>query len=132
MTESADVCTEKEKVYETVLLLGTTTDTQDLTGKKLHICEMIPKQEKVLSVLEQFIGTYEQIPPMYSAIKVGGKKLYELAREGKEIERTPRKVNIQNIEIIQISEKEVSMRVFQVVKLFHKLFLSPLTYYKVL
>ena len=102
---------EKEKVYETVLLLGTTTDTQDLTGKKLHICEMIPKQEKVLSVLEQFIGTYEQIPPMYSAIKVGGKKLYELAREGKEIERTPRKVNIQNIEIIQISEKEVSMRV---------------------
>ena len=67
------------------------------------------EQEKVLSVLEQFIGTYEQIPPMYSAIKVGGKKLYELAREGKEIERTPRKVNIQNIEIIQISEKPTTL-----------------------
>lgn len=111
-TGLCDMLTQKDKVYETVLLLGTKTDTQDITGTVLSVSNQIPETEKILDTIKQFITTYEQLPPMYSAIKVNGRRLYELAREGKEVKRTPRKVTIEQIQVNQISEKEVSMRVF--------------------
>ena len=85
-TKLCDLLTDKNKTYEAVLLLGKTTDTQDITGEVLE--EKSPEaltEEKVREAIEGFIGDYEQIPPMYSALKVNGKKLYELAREGKVI-----------------------------------------------
>ncbi len=88
-TKLCDLLTDKNKTYEAVLLLGKTTDTQDITGEVLEekSTEALT-EEKVREAIEGFIGDYEQIPPMYSALKVNGKKLYELAREGKVIEKS--------------------------------------------
>ncbi len=86
------------KRYIAGLRLGLTTDTEDITGRTLTECENIPHFEEVSTACEKFVGKIKQIPPMYSAIKVDGKKLYELAREGVEIEREAR-----DIEIFEIS-----------------------------
>ena len=107
-----DLLTDKNKTYEAVLLLGKTTDTQDITGEVLE--EKSTKaltEEKVREAIEGFIGDYEQIPPMYSALKVNGKKLYELAREGKVIERKARPVKILDIQILEIDLPKVRMEV---------------------
>lgn len=111
-TKLCDLLTDTNKIYEATLLLGITTDTQDMSGTIISECqtnELI--QENVVEVIAGFVGPYEQIPPMYSALKVNGKKLYELAREGKTIERKSRTVTIYNIEIIQVSLPRVQMRV---------------------
>ena len=102
-TKLCDLLTDKNKTYEAVLLLGKTTDTQDITGEVLEekSTEALT-EEKVREAIEGFIGDYEQIPPMYSALKVNGKKLYELAREGKVIERKTRPVKILDIQILEI------------------------------
>ena len=102
-TKLCDLLTDKNKTYEAVLLLGKTTDTQDITGEVLEekSTEALT-EEKVREAIEGFIGDYEQIPPMYSALKVNGKKLYELAREGKVIERKARPVKILDIQILEI------------------------------
>ena len=93
-----------------MLLLGKTTDTQDITGEVLEekSTEALT-EEKVREAIEGFIGDYEQIPPMYSALKVNGKKLYELAREGKVIERKARPVKILDIQILEIDLPKVRM-----------------------
>lgn len=106
-TKVCDVLTDKDKTYEAVLLLGITTDTQDITGHILSECPVFGLESKidedrVRADIMSFVGEYDQIPPMYSALKVGGKKLYELAREGKTVERKSRKVNIYNIQIKEI------------------------------
>ena len=72
-----------------VLLLGVTTDTQDTTGTVLSEQPVCVQEDKLRTIMEGFVGKSRQIPPMYSALKVNGKKLYELAREGKEVERKP-------------------------------------------
>lgn len=111
-TKLCDMLTEKDKIYETVVLLGKETDTQDITGNVLKtgdaqgICV-----ETVRDVVQSFVGEYDQIPPMYSALKVNGKKLYELAREGKVVERKARRVEIYDIEILDISLPRIHMRV---------------------
>ena len=84
--------TEKEKTYEALLHLGIETDTQDMTGTVLKELPVTVTEEDVKKELESFLGEQQQIPPMYSALKVDGKKLYELAREGKTVERKPRTV----------------------------------------
>ena len=104
-TKLCDILTDKDKTYEAVLLLGTTTDTQDITGTVLSKTDVLVSMEEVKEVINSFIGEYNQIPPMYSAIKVNGKKLYELAREGKVIEREARKVWIHNIQILEQNEE---------------------------
>ena len=78
-----DMLTEKEKTYEALLHLGIETDTQDMTGTVLKELPVTVTEEDVKKALESFLGEQQQIPPMYSALKVDGKKLYELAREGK-------------------------------------------------
>lgn len=111
-TKLCDILTEKDKIYETVVLLGKETDTQDITGNVLKtgdaqgICV-----ETVRDVVQSFVGEYDQIPPMYSALKVNGKKLYELAREGKVVERKARRVEIYDIEILDVSLPRIHMRV---------------------
>ena len=112
-TKLCDMLTEKEKAYEAVLLLGKTTDTQDISGevKKERSVEGIT-QDQVRETILSFVGEYDQIPPMYSALKVNGKKLYELAREGVEIERKPRKIQIHRIEIREINLPEVRFEVW--------------------
>lgn len=111
-TKLCDMLTDKDKIYETVVLLGKTTDTQDVSGNVLE--EKDPsglKEEVVKACIQTFIGEQEQIPPMYSALKVNGKKLYELARAGIEIERKARPITIYNIEILEIDLPRIRMTV---------------------
>lgn len=112
-TKLCDMLTDKDKAYETVMLLGKTTDTQDITGSVLRESELGEDitAEKVTEVINSFVGEYMQVPPMYSALKVNGKKLYELARSGIEVERKARKVYIHSIEIKDISLPRVTMTV---------------------
>ena len=110
-TKLCDVLTDKDKSYVATLLLGRTTDTEDSSGEILTQKEVLVTKEQVSEAIRSFVGEYDQIPPMYSAIKVNGKKLYELAREGKVIERKPRKVVIHNIEILSMELPYVTMRV---------------------
>ena len=111
-TKLCDLLTDKDKTYEAVMLLGRVTDTQDTTGKTLdenrtdHLTE-----DEVREAVLSFEGDYSQIPPMFSALKVGGKKLYELARDGKEVERKPRHVKIHEIRSLDISLPRVRMEV---------------------
>lgn len=101
-TKLCDMLTDKSKEYRAELLLGKVTDTQDISGKVLSEKEVDVTDLQVRSAIHSFVGDYEQIPPMYSAVKVDGKKLYQLAREGKEIERKARPVQIEYINIDKI------------------------------
>ena len=111
-TKVCDLLTDKDKTYETVLLLGKTTDTQDITGTVLS--ERSPDgvtEDEVLDCIRHFIGEYDQTPPMYSALKVNGKKLCDLARAGKEVERSSRRVKIYSIQIEEMDLPRVKLRV---------------------
>lgn len=110
-TKLCDILTDKDKSYTATLLLGRTTDTEDSSGRLLTENEVNATEEEVMAAIGSFVGEYDQIPPMYSAIKVNGKKLYELAREGIEIERTPRRVAIHKIDIISIELPYVTFQV---------------------
>ena len=105
-TKLVDLITEKDKTYQAVGRLGITTDTQDLTGKIIKTSEVDISLEELSEVIHSYIGEYLQLPPMYSAIKVNGKKLYELARQGKEIERERRKVIIRNIQLLHYAAED--------------------------
>jgi len=98
-TRAAEFCENAEKEYIAELLLGTVTDTQDITGTVLQENKINVTVDDLSAVLPSFTGEQKQIPPMYSAIKKNGKKLYELARKGIEIEREPRSINISKLEI---------------------------------
>lgn len=103
-TRAVEFFEHAEKAYVAHLRLGTVTDTQDTTGNVLETHPVTVSEEQIRSVLAQFLGQQEQIPPMYSAIKVGGKKLYELARAGKEVERKPRAITVFELELRAFSE----------------------------
>ena len=110
-TKLCGLLTEKEKTYEAVLLLGQETDTQDISGKILRTEEVKVSPEAVREAVESFQGSYDQVPPMYSALKIKGKKLYELAREGKVVERKARTVFLREISISRMELPEVSFAV---------------------
>ena len=111
-TKLCDMLTDKDKVYEAVMLLGVETDTQDTTGQILKSSETDEiTEEQVRAAVLDFVGDYNQVPPMYSALKINGKKLYELAREGKTVERAARRVQIFDIEILSIALPRVTMKV---------------------
>ena len=110
-TRLVDMLTEKEKTYEALLHLGIETDTQDMTGTVLKELPVTVTEEDVKKAAESFLGEQQQIPPMYSALKVNGKKLYELAREGKEIERKARPVEIFSLTVDRIELPRVTMTV---------------------
>lgn len=110
-TRLCDMLTDKTKTYRAVLLLGQETDTQDTTGTVLAEYPVTVTEEAVREAILSFLGDYMQIPPMYSALKVNGKKLYELARQGKEVERQPRPVQILEIQIEQVDLPRVTFSV---------------------
>lgn len=111
-TKVCDLLTDKSKEYETVMLLGVETDTQDISGTVLKKCEVSVSEEEIKAAVAGFIGDYMQVPPMYSALKVNGKKLCDLAREGKTVERKARPVVIHEIEVQRIELPRVWMRVY--------------------
>ncbi len=106
-TKLCDMMTDKTKEYEAIMRLGVKTDTQDLSGRVLEECKVCVSKEAVEAAIMHFVGGYEQIPPMYSALKVNGKKLYELARQGREVERQPRHVDILSINILEMNLPDV-------------------------
>ncbi len=110
-TKLCDMLTDKKKEYIAEFVLGKVTDTQDISGTVLEEREVNCTEEEVKTVIGSFVGTYEQLPPMYSAIKVDGKRLYELARQGKEVERKTRPVTLHEIEILDMELPRVSIRV---------------------
>lgn len=110
-TKLCDMLTEHDKEYETVMVLGITTDTEDMTGKVLQEREVNVQEEEVREAINSFLGDYWQVPPMYSALKVNGRKLYDYARAGIEIERKSRLVEILDIQIIDISLPKIIFRV---------------------
>lgn len=110
-TVLSDMLTDKSKEYEAVMLLGVSTDTQDITGKILEKRDTSNlNKDMVKEIILSFLGEYMQLPPMYSALKVGGKKLVDLARKGKEVKREPRAVYIFDIDIMDISLPEVKFK----------------------
>lgn len=110
-TKVCDMLTDKDKTYEAVMVLGIETDTQDLSGEVLNRKEVSVTEEEVREVILSFVGNYAQIPPMYSAIKVDGAKLCNLARAGITVERKAREVIIHSIDILAIDLPRVTMRV---------------------
>ena len=108
-TKVCDLLTDKDKEYKAVLLLGQETDTQDISGEVLNSRIVSVTEEEVRNVILSFVGAYEQVPPMYSALKVNGQKLCDLARKGITVERKARPVVIHNIEITNINLPEVEM-----------------------
>ena len=112
-TKLCDLITDWGKTYEAVMLLGTTTDTLDTSGKIVAQSEVNVSEVDVLKACNEFIGEYEQIPPMYSALKHNGQKLYELARKGIEIERKPRTVHINSLRVndINLSDKQKTVTI---------------------
>lgn len=111
-TKLCELLAGEDKTYEAVLLLGRTTDTQDITGEVLaEKSTDALTGEEVKDAVFSFLGEYGQIPPMYSALKVGGKKLYELARSGRTVERKARPVRIYEIRILELDLPRVCMSV---------------------
>lgn len=110
-TRLCDMLTHKTKSYEAVLLLGRETDTQDITGSVIDSAEPAVTEEELMKMISSFEGEYDQIPPMYSALKVNGKRLYELAREGQVVERKPRAVTIYDITVLETRLPRVRMAV---------------------
>lgn len=110
-TKLCDMLEDKDKTYRATLLLGQSTDTQDTSGAVIEKRMVECSEDEVRKAIHSFIGDYNQIPPMYSALKVNGKKLYELAREGKVIEREARLVKIHEIQIEEINLPRVILQV---------------------
>lgn len=110
-TRAVEFAESDVKEYKARLKLGISTDTQDITGNVINRCDIIPDDETVLSELNAFRGEISQIPPMYSAIKVGGKKLYELARRGETAERKPRIVTISKLDAVKVGDDEYELSV---------------------
>lgn len=112
-TKLSEYLIEHDKKYIATIFLGEKKDTGDIEGKTIEVSD-VPSfdNNKIIDVLNSFIGKQDQIPPMYSAIKVNGKKLYEYAREGIEIERKPRNIEIYDIKLIYFDKNEIKFEVF--------------------
>ena len=110
-TKLCSLLENHDKTYQTVMLLGLETDTQDITGTVLNEKEVTVTEEEIEQILPSFRGKIMQIPPMYSALKVNGKKLYEYAREGKVIERAPRPIEVFELKVDRMELPRVTMTI---------------------
>lgn len=99
-TRAVEFAEAHDKRYTAGLRLGVTTDTQDVTGSVLRSCQANVAEDELKAVLTRFTGELEQIPPMYSAIKINGQKLYDIARRGGEVERRPRHITVSGISVV--------------------------------
>lgn len=104
-TKLCDLLPNQDKSYTAHFRLGAVTDTQDRTGRVLSESPLPVSREALLEVLPRFTGTIRQLPPMYSAVQVGGRRLYDLAREGVEVERTPREITVYSLELREYEEQ---------------------------
>ena len=112
MTKKVESLMDHEKEYVATIQLGAETDTLDTEGKVIKEAKITPlSNKKIERLLSTFLGKSDQIPPMYSALKVNGKRLYKLAREGKVIERKPRKITITEIELLDNNKDSLKIRV---------------------
>lgn len=105
-TKVCDILPNDDKGYLAVCRLGVVTDTQDMTGKIIKETESHITQEDVEKILPEFVGEIDQIPPMYSAVQVNGRRLYDIARTGEEVERKARKITIRSIRLLDFSEEK--------------------------
>ena len=110
-TRGVEFFEHAEKIYETTIRLGLTTDTEDVTGEVLTEQKVEISHQEFLDILPKFRGKIQQIPPMYSALKVNGQKLCDLARKGKEVERQPREIEIFELECLEFSGDTARLRV---------------------
>ena len=110
-TRGVEFFEHAEKAYEAVLRLGVTTDTEDISGTVLEEREVEISEAEFLGILPQFRGEIQQIPPMYSALKVDGQKLCDLARKGREVERKPRSITIFQLDCLAFDGREARLRV---------------------
>ena len=110
-TRGVEFFEHAEKTYETVLRLGITTDTEDVSGTVLTQQEVSFTRERLDEVLAQFRGEILQVPPMYSALKINGQKLVDLARKGKTVERQPRPITIHELTLLSVEENDIRLRV---------------------
>ena len=110
-TRGVEFFEHAEKTYETVLRLGITTDTEDITGTVLTQQDAFVTGEQLEQVLENFRGEIMQVPPMYSALKINGQKLCDLARKGKEVERKPRPITIHELTLLSMEAEGIRLRV---------------------
>lgn len=110
-TKICEYLTEKDKIYEAILHLGITTDTQDMSGTVLATKDVQISAEALQEIICGFVGKQKQIPPMYSALKVNGQKLCDLARKGIEVERKAREIEVFSIEILHMDLPRVSLRI---------------------
>lgn len=109
--KAADYIIRHDKAYRCEMLLGLTTDTEDVTGEVLTRSERLPEEDEVTAVCRRFVGKILQTPPMYSALKVGGKKLVDIARAGGEVERTPREIEIYSLEAQRLAPDRYALDV---------------------
>lgn len=110
-TKLCDFMVDKEKEYLGVMRLGVVTDTQDMTGKVLETKDINCSEEQIVDAITSFIGEYDQLPPMYSAVWVNGQRLYDLARKGKVVDRPTRRVKIDNIIIEELNLPLITLRI---------------------
>ena len=100
---------DSEKEYIATIEFGIETDTEDITGNIINRSDKIPTKEEILEILPKFTGVIEQTPPMYSAVRLGGRKLYKIAREGKVVDRPKRKVKIYGLELLGTNPYKVKI-----------------------
>ena len=110
-TRGVEFFEHAEKTYEAVIRFGITTDTEDISGTVLHQQDVNLTEEEFLAVLPKFRGEILQVPPMYSALKINGQKLVDLARKGREVERKPRPITIHELEMVEFSGETAKVRV---------------------
>ena len=104
-TKACDLLPDDSKCYEAEFRFGTETDTLDVWGTVKRICESHVTEDAILAVLPRFTGEIEQIPPMYSAVRINGQRLYDIARQGREVEREPRKVTVTELTLTAYNEE---------------------------
>ena len=111
-TRIMDYLDQEEKEYVAEMIFGYTTDTYDVWGKTVTTCtESFPDRQQLEDILPFFLGTIEQIPPMYSAIKVNGRKLYEYARKGQQVEVKSRKITIAKLQLLDYGDKQATIQI---------------------
>ena len=110
-TRAVEFCENAEKEYIAGLRLGIVTDTQDITGNTLSECEHSISSDDLVAVIPRFLGAQKQLPPMYSAIKINGKKLYELARRGIDVPRPARDITISSLKLLGSDDSDYSLQI---------------------
>ncbi len=108
-TKACDILPNQDKAYEATFRLGITTDTQDMGGTVLETRPVLVGEEEVRQVIASFVGTQQQVPPMYSAVRVDGMRLYDLAREGREVDRPVREITVYSIQLLDMQLPDVTI-----------------------